>query len=472
MKYLLIFLSIFVLINSTVINEDIIITFKESGSGSSISDENGFLALRSDYKDSKDLFDSNDIEENTAFNLDISGSSKTYPLKCRLIKVAEKDIGLICRFEGPLEKNETISIDKSVNFPYKTYNVQLNFNIKDYELYKVSYKIPFLYSAEQNINVQENQNIINFEFKCESYNNEPLVIGSQNIFDSLTLENCKKNGKILNCEISRKKLDTISLTNNIYYLLYYHDNIGRGEFRYVPEINITYYNVVKEDIYLKIEKPVYTQIERDYKLIFPTNITNLPSIKTSIFETKISNKDINCFLIKHNEQNPLYFVCSINEDKSFNIGNYEGFKQYDINCKYNFILNSGKMDVDITFFEESAEPIDSRFPEILDFSKADTLKIYLSVNEAHGESEKKTRLNEAGDNLECSGSKDFKVCKVPKSHFNGAKSGHYFIRHNCNGNNCIINYESFGINVVLPGSQGRAFSLSIFLFGLLSLILF
>ena len=216
------------------------------------------MALNSNYKDSNDLFDSNDIEEKTAFQMDISGSNKTYPLKCRLIKIAEKAINLLCRFEGPLEKNETISIDKPYNFQYKTHNVQLTFNVKDLRLYKVSYKIPFLYSAEQEFNIQENQNKINLEFKIESYNDEKLVMWNNGNHALAALENCKKDGKTLICEISRGNLDKISMTKNSYTLFYFHDIIVREIFKYIPYININYLNVVKEDIYLKIEKPVYT----------------------------------------------------------------------------------------------------------------------------------------------------------------------------------------------------------------------
>ena len=258
MKYLLIFLNIFVIINSMTTNEDIIITFTSISDSCDISDENGVLALNSDYEDSNDLFDSNDIEEKTTFSMDISGSSKTYPLKCRLIKIVKKEIKLLCRFEGPLEKNETISIDKPYNFQYKTHNVQLTFNVKDLRLYKVSYKIPFLYSAEQEFNIQENQNKINLEFKIESYNDEKLVMWNNGNHALAALENCKKDGKTLICEISRGNLDKISMTKNSYTLFYFHDIIVREIFKYIPYININYLNVVKEDIYLKIEKPVYT----------------------------------------------------------------------------------------------------------------------------------------------------------------------------------------------------------------------
>ena len=165
MKYLLIFLSIFVLLNSKTINEDIIINFRNPRN-QYISDENGVFSLRSAYEDSNDLFDSNDIEEETRFQMEISGS-KTYPMECRLFKGEGKSIFLICKLEGGLQKNETITIDKPYDLTYKTHNVILEFNVKNCELYKVSYKIPFLYSStdkklllmEVKINLIWNSNI-------------------------------------------------------------------------------------------------------------------------------------------------------------------------------------------------------------------------------------------------------------------------------------------------------------------------
>ena len=64
-----------------------------------------------------------------------------------------------------------------------------------------------------------------------------------------------------------------------------------------------------------------------------------------------------------------------------------------------------------------------------------------------------------------------KICQVPKSHFNGAKTGYYFVHHKSESNGYIAHYESFGVNYVLQ-NKGKMVSSSIFVLGLLSLILF
>ena len=73
MKYFFICLSIFVLINSKIINEENInITFLFSDV-QYISDNDGYFSLKSYEQDSIDLFDNTDIETKTAFEMDISG---------------------------------------------------------------------------------------------------------------------------------------------------------------------------------------------------------------------------------------------------------------------------------------------------------------------------------------------------------------------------------------------------------------
>lgn len=468
MKYLLIFLSIFAFLNCKETNEDITITFSDLYD-QYISDENGVFSLRSNYKDSSDLFDNNDIEEKTAFQMEISGSKKTYPMKCRLFKGGEKTIILICNLDGGLEKSELVTIKDSKNVQYKSYNLLLEFNVNQCGLTKASYKVPFLYSADQTINIQENQKILNLELKCESYNNEPLALENYINSGLVPLKNCQKIGKTLKCEALIEDFDKISKAKNQFLVRYYHNILGSKCFQFVPYLEINYYNINKESIYLKIEKPVYNQVWERYIFTFPTNITNLPKIKTKTFGTRMAKEISYCYLIKHNELTPLYLICSLRRDSSFNISDYEGFEQIDIHYKYNFILKPGETDATVSYNGERSDIIGNVYPSTLDFSKVDSINI--SMNIGNPREITNITLNEAGNYLECKDFSEMKVCKVPKSHFNGAKAGYYFIRQKTKLNGNMAHYETFGVNYVLP-SQGKIISYSIFLFGLLSLILF
>jgi len=143
-----------------------------------------------------------------------------------------------------------------------------------------------------------------------------------------------------------------------------------------------------------------------------------------------------------------------------------------LNYKYNFILEPIKINANISYINEEFYNVGSIYPETLDFSKVDSLKIYLNTDKHF---ENSIRLNEAGNDIVCEKIEEEKtmfVCKVPKSHFNGAKTGYYLIREKSRVNGYMAHYETFGVNYALSKSQAKILSSSIFLFGLLCLILF
>ena len=362
------------------------------------------------------------------------------------------------------------TIYQNISIQYNDNNVNLEFDISYMRMYKVSSNVPFIYSDTQNFNIQENQDKINLQFKFESYNNEPLIIKNKNS-SIVPLENCKTSGKILNCEILKEKLNIVSNTNNAYQLIYYHDIIGSYSFSSTGYIYINYVNIVKENIYLKLEKPVDNKISESNFIAFSTNITNLPKIRSEPMITRIMDENAFCFLIKHRESTPLYLVCSINKNGDFNIVNYDGFEVNNIHYKYNFILKPGSMDAPISLSNDNYVSVYFIYPEILDFSKKDSINIFLESEQQNWFTP--LRLNQEGDDLECRYDwSTLMVCKVPKSHFNGAKNGYYYIHHKNEANEYKAHYESFGVGVELSGYNIKVSSTYIFLFGLLSLILF
>ena len=55
------------------------------------------------------------------------------------------------------------------------------------------YNIPFIYYGQKEINIAENQEKINLEFKLDPYNNDPLYLYQQYKGQKyITLENWKK----------------------------------------------------------------------------------------------------------------------------------------------------------------------------------------------------------------------------------------------------------------------------------------
>ena len=226
------------------------------------------------------------------------------------------------------------------------------------------------------INVEDNQDKINIEYKFESYNNEPLVLENTLNYGLVPLENCKKEEKSLKCEIRREKLDIVSGNENKFLLRYYNDIIGSLFFKFVGYILINQYKLAKETIYLNIARPTYTNFKEEYYFSFPTNITKLPKIKTLPFNTTIIYESTTCYLIKHTGLFPLFLICKLKKFGSFTDIDYIGFEKYDIHNKYNFILKSGSFYYNIYYYYKENDYILNVFPEILDFTKEDPLKIY------------------------------------------------------------------------------------------------
>ena len=163
---------------------------------------------------------------------------------------------------------------------------------------------------------------------------------------------------------------------------------------------------------------------------------------------RISNSESSCFLIKHSESDCLYLMCSLRGDGTVTIGDYDGFEENDINYKYKFILNRGHSDQQVNIIGDKISLIDYMYPDTLDFSSKDSITLYIIVpNEIEH-----LRLNENGSDLDCVVQSQIMKCTVPKSHFDGKSGGYYYIHHE-NNNYYYINYESFGINVILSGKD-------------------
>jgi hypothetical protein len=140
-----------------------------------------------------------------------------------------------------------------VSFNYYQYRLTI---IQEYpiNIIPTNEKIPFLYSSPQSIIIDDKQNSYNLKFKVGSLNNELLLIHGQYNNYAL-LDNCKYNGKELNCEISKEKLEEILVLNKEQFnISAIHDSIGLISFDHIAPININYNNVIKEDIFIGINK--------------------------------------------------------------------------------------------------------------------------------------------------------------------------------------------------------------------------
>ena len=135
----------------------------------------GLLILKARHNESQTyLFDPETIEKDTSFETDYSDMEMYVSnLKCRLWMKSET-IYLFCDSYFNNGYN-TISIN-SKTFEYKS-KYQINVNFTDEITFEQSdIEIPFIYSNEQTININESQLIYELRFKIQTYNDESLYI--------------------------------------------------------------------------------------------------------------------------------------------------------------------------------------------------------------------------------------------------------------------------------------------------------
>ena len=432
-----------------------------------VGSKEGKFGFKTNKIDDSNFFSTSDIEEKTKFNLNlnITDENNIYHLNCRLWKDdKEFEIYIFCGLQEDLKNGEGFKIHESVIINYNSKNVTINFEINYLELIKIEGKLPFLYGSSQTFILEDNQKVIDREFKIDSYNDEPLFIQKDRTL--IPIENCRKeNEKKLKCQILKEKLDIIANKSNSYEVGYLSENLGYYYFEFVKNIEIQYSNIQKEDIHLSFVKLINSKIGADSFYHIETNIRNMDKIKTINFQIKLyKEEDIeaDCFFIKHNKASPLYMSCHESHIGNFSIDDKTGFLIDNLHYKYNFILEIHNFTEEINIEQSIQSGIDYIYPETLDFSIKNPLKIYIKESGSENEN---IALNEEGNYLECENRQYVKICNVPKDHFKGKENGYYLLHHKDDEENTITDYEAFGVNVILSkidnGSKIRNFSLGL-----------
>ena len=448
MKYIFIFAISFFLINCKTISDDQTIDMTAQFEGDQeVSRENPIIVFETNYHDDNNIFNVDDIEENTKFDLEITGTETgtKYVSKCRLWKsldspVYKPHIQIFCKPENNLEKTEVFSVKVTKNIKYLTYNINIVFNAED-RLYKSNKNLPFVYPGYKEIIVSENEEKADVEFKYESYNNAQLYLWYQDEGKFLALENCKEDNKILKCEISRENIDMGYNRDNIFRLIYDVNNPDHPFQIFSPDtaqLSFKYPEIQKEDIYLKLEKLLEHESDMNNYFAYETNVTQLPKLNTLNFKTQ----NFECKFVKYDESTPLYLICFGIKSGNYTFGN-EGFNKNDINYKYNFILTSeGLNDEIIHISENNGYSIEYQSSLILDYSSKDTFIIPLFNNVRLNN----LRFNLDGEDIICG---DNDKCTVPKSHFKG-KNGTYFLNTKNSFGKYVKIYELFPYQVIIP----------------------
>ena len=155
--------------------------------------QKGTLDFITNYKDTENIFDPEDIEETTIFETVITDEEKNdYKVICRLWKPSNEYLRLFCDLNETLIKNQTLIDLKVSSFVYKNNKVIIVSYLTNY--YVSQHKevnIPFLYSDKQVINIEEEKDKYFAPFICKissicallnsKVNSFPVILGLSKI---------------------------------------------------------------------------------------------------------------------------------------------------------------------------------------------------------------------------------------------------------------------------------------------------
>ena len=163
-------------------------------------------------------------------------------------------------------------------------------------------------------------------------------------------------------------------------------------------------------------------------------------------------QECSCSFRKYDDT-PLLIVCFINNEGTNWLKEITEEKIYDnINIKYNFRIQPVNNEEKIYNQRGSGTFIFWIYPEILDFTKSDSLIIEYGM-------ENPTELigisfNSNSPDLNCQTlGREVKRCIVSKSHFEGLKSGYYFTKHHNHLDGKSTSYEISPVKVILDGKK-------------------
>ena len=413
--------------------------------------KNGIIYFITNYKDNiKNIFNEPDIENKISLNSTVIDENEiTYNVTCKIWNPKNEYLGVFCQLLENLKGIHKISLN-TLNFTYNNYDVMIfseNYN----EVYPGSnqYVFPFLYSENQTIVLEEEKENYELRFKIITYNNEIIFLKYSDI-SYIILDNCKEEGKELNCTIEKNKLkENLPLFGNL--TLGYLTEVGVYEFNSVLNINIKYEKTIeKEDIYLNITKLLRNSSDNSESIItYETNISSCPEIITESFrlsfnDSKNSFTEGYCYFKKNEKNNlNLLLLCDVQTfwSRPYQLWPISYQKTLEnIHYKYNFIIES--ISANKTFERKYNFRIYNIYPNYINLTTNNTviLKIFDNIDYYNknlydsksyytplvaNEYLSYFKLNLDGNNLRCTSGFKLISCKVSKNHFRNKKSGYY-----------------------------------------------
>ena len=438
---------------------EIPIEYEDNAEFISIGDK-GLLYLKTNYSDNEtNIFDANDIEEETTFVTTLKYDFVAYStdVKCRLWKPLNEKLWLFCKLNISLRRDiDNVKLKDAV-FHYKNHAIAVVFHCSPYQYFKlktINARVPFLYSERQRIDIKEEIDSYDLKFHIGIYNEQPLCL-SLDEAKKIILQDCKEDGKDLICNIKKEKFYEVFTYSNQKIKLYPCDYLLKDiEFKAVSDININFDNIQKEDIFINITKLLDNNIDTNTYIAYETNVTNISDIISETFMLSFRGFSQTYFTcrIKKSIKTSLLIVCQIINSGTFYLEEIMGEKILNnINAKYNFRIQPlhirDKFEVD-----DAGIYIKSIYPLTLNYYLYDTINIDIDVDRSWSNGLiPEIKLNPDSDRLNCYELEYKKErCIVPKTHFEGKEDGYFYIQYTNYFDNITIFHQLSPFQVILP----------------------
>ena len=414
----------------------------------------GIIYFVTNYTDNKNIFDATDIEEKTSFSTTITDETYyNYNVICRLWKPKNEKIRILCKINGQINNNYRMRIN-SAFFYYNNRKMAIVSNMSfATRVVQIFSFIPFLYSEKQTINVNKEKDSYDLSLKFDSYNNEVIYIAmTGQELNHIILDDCENKGKELTCKIKKDNIEEIlGNSGDIFKCEFYDNSLGNPlQFPLVFDIQINYNDIKKEDVYIKINKLLESNIYINNYIAYETNITSLNNVVSNQFLNIFDkNKEIPC-LMKKSTEKPLLMICKINNEEQLSLGEIkQEIKLDNINIKYNFLIQP-VINNEEFISKGNGNSLLFAYPMVLNYYFGDTLNInFYSKNILNDQKNIQILLESKA--LDCSSSNYVIKCKAPKNYFE--ESRYYYTYTIKNNENSSMFYELSPIQVILPNKQ-------------------
>ena len=435
---------------------EIFINIKQEDNPSPITiGKNGTLYYMTDYNDNEtNIFNPSDIEEKTSFQTSFieKDTSKDYKITCRLWKPNHKNLRLFCKLDESLSISPHSIKINNYTFNYGNHKISINFCL-DYNLLNQIEYLPFLYSDEQTINIDDKTESYSLRFNIETYNKEILFLGG-NYFNKKKL-NCKAQKKELICEIKKEDIiEILPINRGNMYIYYHYQSLGMiDKYPNVLDIKVNIENLQKEKIYVGISKLLDKDIKEDNLVSFETNVTDISNLITEGSQCKMGTNQYTCFLRKDPDK-PLLFLCTGFQQGKYSLKGLinEEIILDNINVKYNFRIqptsNTEEFEV-----KKNGNFIHLVYPNILDFTKKNQYKIQFLFGKENNNYFKHLRLLPDLEDLKCINITQGFTCDIDSEYVENNLDKYYNLYHSNDLETFKILYEVPPFKVILPKSK-------------------